>query len=269
MNPSSRRDETSELQITMSNLIAITGKGGTGKTTLSGLIIRALIEQGKKPVLAVDADPNTCLDATLGVKVEKSVGTVREEALKSANKSMAGGISKQQLLELKISECLVEGDDFDLISMGRCEGPGCYCYANNVLKDVIGRLSAAYPYLVLDNEAGLENLSRRIVQKVDLMVMVADPSKRGIETILRLHKLAGEMQLAYGKLAIIINRLRTNSLPESAAGLKQQTGADTIIGIADNEEIADMAEQGKSIWDIRETNSAARKIAQFLAGMNL
>ena len=155
----------------MSYLIAVTGKGGVGKTTVSSLIIKQMVAAGKKPVLAIDADPNSCLYAALGVKVEKTVGRVREEAKIEASKGMGAGISKQDMLQMKISESLVESVGFDLIAMGRPEGAGCYCYANNVLKSVIGKLSGQYPYVVLDNEAGLENLSRRIVQKVNLLVI--------------------------------------------------------------------------------------------------
>ena len=118
----------------MSYHIAITGKGGVGKTTIAGLVITSLINRNCKPVLAVDADPNTCLDSVLGVSVESTIGSVREEARQIAGKGTPTGISKHHLLELKISESLLEADNFDLIAMGRPEGPGCYCYANNVLK---------------------------------------------------------------------------------------------------------------------------------------
>ena len=117
----------------MSFFIAVTGKGGVGKTTISGLIVKQLIANGYRPVLAIDADPNSCLDAALGVKITKTIGSAREEAREEASKGLAAGISKQQLLEMKIEESLVEAKDFDMISMGRPEGEGCYCYANNVL----------------------------------------------------------------------------------------------------------------------------------------
>ena len=119
----------------MSYFIAITGKGGTGKTTIAALLIKQLIASKCSPVLAVDADPNTCLDSALGVTVKQTLGRAREETRDLVSKGIASGISKQQLLETKITECLVETDDFDIIAMGRPEGPGCYCYANNVLKE--------------------------------------------------------------------------------------------------------------------------------------
>ncbi|NOY74258.1 MAG: AAA family ATPase [Kiritimatiellaeota bacterium] len=248
----------------MSHIIAITGKGGVGKTTLSALIVTRLIATGHTPVLAVDADPNSCLDASLGVKAEHTIGGVREEAREIAGKGMAAGISKQELLEFKIGESLVEADDFDLIAMGRPEGPGCYCYANSVLKQAIGTIADSYPYVVIDNEAGLENLSRRIVKKVDLMIMVADPSMRGIETLERLHELTNEMDIEYGKLALIVNRMRKKELPRTVVELGKRIEADHLIGLPDDEEIADFAEKGKNLMLISEKNTVAIKIDELL-----
>jgi CO dehydrogenase maturation factor len=244
--------------------LAISGKGGVGKTTVAGLVVTRLIAQGAKPVLAVDADPNTCLDAVLGVKAASTIGRVREETKEVAAKGLAGGISKQQLLEIKIAESLVEADNFDLIAMGRPEGPGCYCYANNVLKQALGEIAANYPYVVLDNEAGLENLSRRIVTRVDVLAIVTDPSARGLDTVWRLYELAKEMDVRYGKLAIIVNRLRRGQLPAGAAELKSRTGADFVIGLDDDEEIAAIAEDGKNIQSLSAGNPVAAKIDEFV-----
>jgi CO dehydrogenase maturation factor len=253
----------------MSYLIAVSGKGGVGKTTVAGLIVASLIRRQCCPVLAVDADPNTCLDAVLGVKAEKTIGLVRENAKQEAAKGMSTGVSKQQLLEMKIAESLVEADNFDLIAMGRSEGPGCYCYANNVLKSAIGQISAEYPYVVLDNEAGLENLSRRIVQNVDVLVMVADPSRRGLETLSRLHCLTKEMEIKYGKLAIVVNRLRNGQLPDYAVEIKKETGADFIIGIGENDELADYAENGRNLLELPAENAVARQIYEFIGELDM
>ena len=248
----------------MSFKIAITGKGGVGKTTIAGLITLGLIARGNKPVLAVDADPNTCLDAALGVKVEKSVGSVREDAREAAGKGMSSGISKQQLIELKIAESLLEAEDFDLIAMGRSEGPGCYCYANNVLKTVLAEISNQYPYVVLDNEAGLENLSRRIVQNVDVLVMVTDPSRKGLETVNRLHVLANEMGIKYNRLAVFINRMRSEILPNRASEISKQVGADLLIGLPDDSELAIVAENGESLKSLSDENIVVIKLDGFI-----
>lgn len=253
----------------MSYLIAVTGKGGVGKTTICALIIQSLIRNGKRPVLAIDADPNTCLDEALGVKVEKTIGAVREDAKEIAAKGIAAGISKQQLLEMKIAESLVEAQDFDLVAMGRSEGPGCYCYANNVLKSTINQIADQYPYVVLDNEAGLENLSRRIVQKVNLMVMVTDASVRGIKTVERLHSVTAEMNIKFDKLAVIVNRLRGDNLPETANQLQEKLGADFVFALNDSEEIDIFAQEAKSLTLLSENNQAVKKIDGFLGKVGI
>ncbi|MFZ1977267.1 MAG: AAA family ATPase, partial [Bacteroidota bacterium] len=234
----------------MSYIIAITGKGGTGKTTIAALLIKQLIEHGCNPVLAVDADPNTCLDLALGVSVKRTLGRAREETRELASKGLAAGVSKQHLLETKISECMVESNDFDLIAMGRPEGPGCYCYANNVLKDVLSQISSQYPFVVLDNEAGLENLSRRIIQKVDLLIFVADPSYQGLITVQRLYELAQEMNIRYEKLAIIINRLSGELQPIQRNELRNSTEADWVIDLPENLELAELGRNGRGIWPV-------------------
>ena len=253
----------------MSYVIGVSGKGGVGKTTLSALIVRRLISRGKCPVLAVDADPNTCLDSNLGVHAVNTIGRVREDARKEASKGLGVGISKQQMLEMKISESLVEAKDFDLIAMGRSEGPGCYCFANNVLKNAIKMIADEYPYMVVDNEAGMENLSRRIVTKVNLLVMVADPSKRGLDTLKRLHQVTTEMEIKYDQLALIVNRMRRDELPGYALELKAQTGADLLIGIPDDEELAGLGENGCNLADLPDANIANRRVDELLAGAGL
>jgi len=250
----------------MSKIIAITGKGGVGKTTIASLIITRLIVNNCRPILAVDADPNTCLDIALGINVGKTVGRIREEAKEIAGKGLASGISKQQLLELKIAESLVEGDDFDYIAMGRPEGPGCYCYANNVLKDVLGEITSHYPYVVLDNEAGLENLSRRIVQKVDLLIFVGDPSRRGLDTIVRLYELTRDMDIKYNRSAIIVNRQQWIELNDDAKRLQDVTQSDFLFGLQENDEIRMVSEKGKSMFEVSEKNEIIQTIDGFIKG---
>jgi CO dehydrogenase maturation factor len=245
--------------------VAIAGKGGVGKTTVAGLIVTRLIARGCSPVLAVDADPNTCLDEVLGVKAEKCIGGVREEARAIAGKGLAAGVSKQELLEMKIAESLVEADSFDLIAMGRPEGPGCYCYANNVLKAALQEIAASYPYVVIDNEAGLENLSRRLVQQVDLLLLAGDPSKRGLDTIRRLTDLAREMDVKYERLGVVVNRLRNGGLSAEAKALGQAIGADYVFGLPDDDALAEVAEQGGSLLEVPTDNPVVRGIDEMLA----
>jgi CO dehydrogenase maturation factor len=231
----------------MSFLIAITGKGGVGKTTIAGLLVLRLINQGYSPVLAVDADPNTSLDLALGVKAEKTIGSVREETRQMTSQMGSSNISKPELMEMKISESLVEAKHFDLLAMGRPEGPGCYCYANAVLKSVLKEISSQYPYIVLDNEAGLENLSRRIIQKVDLLIIASDPSHQGLKTVERLYALCQEMGIQYDRLAIIINRLQNQKPSSSFNEIKSKMNADFIIGLPFENQLNTISEQGDSL----------------------
>lgn len=248
----------------MSRLIAITGKGGVGKTTVAALLVMRLLQRGCRPVLAVDADPNTCLDAALGMKVIKSVGAIREDARKFAQEESLRGMDKQRFLKLRIAESLVESDDFDLIAMGRSEGPGCYCYANTVLKAVLNEMVNQYPYVILDNEAGLENLSRRIINKVNLLIMVTDATARGFETVKRLHKLSGEMEIAYDRLAIIVNRLRRKELPAGAEELKIATDADIIVGLPEDEEILTLSEYSGNLKNISAGNKVLNELDRII-----
>jgi len=248
----------------MSKLIAITGKGGVGKTTVSALLIKNLLDAGKTPVLAIDADPNSCLDAALGVEVTSTVGRAREEVRGAASSGAVTGISKNEMLQMKIEQGLVESEGFDLIAMGRPEGAGCYCYANNVLKDVIAEISSNYPYVILDNEAGLENLSRRIVQKVDLLVLVSDGSNAGLNTLLRLYELAHEMELRYDRLALVVNRLHSGGLPPRMGEIQETTRADMVIGLPEDPEITGFAEENKSYLHISAENPLYKKLGDLI-----
>jgi len=248
----------------MGYTIAITGKGGTGKTTIAGLVVTGLVAKGRTPVLAVDADPTSCLDGVLGVSARSTVGSAREEARDRSSSGALAGMARSEWLDLRIAESLVEADGFDLIAMGRPEGPGCYCYANNVLRDVLARLAANYPYTVIDNEAGLENLSRRIVQSVDLLVLTGDPSKRGLETVRRLYGLAAEMKITYKKLAIMINRLRNDSTPPDPGGLRTDVPADYVLTLPDDPELAGLAERGGPMGELSRKNPVAAAVDAFI-----
>ncbi|MCL2095788.1 MAG: AAA family ATPase [Oscillospiraceae bacterium] len=249
----------------MSYIMAVTGKGGVGKTTFGSLVIKNLIDLNKTPVLALDADPNSCLDSALGVKIINTVGRARED-IKTKQENASPNISTKELLQIKLNESLIESNGFDLIAMGRPEGEGCYCYANNILKSVIGELSGQYPYVVLDNEAGLENLSRRIVQKVDVLTLVSDGSNAGLETLKRLYELALEMKIKYNKLALIINRARGESmtLKIKIEEVESFTKADFVITLPDDTEIAEFAESGRSLLELPVNNPVNIKINQFI-----
>jgi len=198
----------------MAFVIALAGKGGTGKTTIAALTIRYLIEERHKPVLAVDADSNSCLNEALGVPVHATVGQLREESLAvvRGGAERPGGMSMEQLFDYQIQQAIIEAKGFDLLIMGRPEGPGCYCAANNIVRKYTDKLSEKYPYVVIDNEAGMEHLSRRTTHKVNLMLVISDPTQRGIHTAQRINSLIDELSLEIDRRVLIINRTSDNPL---------------------------------------------------------
>ena len=193
----------------MSYLIALAGKGGTGKTSIAALTVRYLTENRKGPVLAVDADSNSCLNEALGIAVHTTIGRLREESLQAVRSGgeRPGGMSMEQLFDYQVQQSVIETKGVDLLVMGRPEGPGCYCAANNIIRKYTDKLAETYPYIVIDNEAGMEHLSRRTTHKVDILLMVSDPTVKGLQTARRINELVDELQLEIEKRILIINRV--------------------------------------------------------------
>lgn len=193
----------------MSYLIALAGKGGTGKTSIAALTIRYLTEKRRGPVLAVDADSNSCLNEALGIHVHTTVGRLREESLQAVRSGAdrPGGMSMEQLFDYQVQQSVIESRGVDLLVMGRPEGPGCYCAANNIIRKYTDKLAETYPYVVIDNEAGMEHLSRRTTHSVDLLLIVSDPTLKGVQTAKRINELVDELRLDIGKRVLIINRV--------------------------------------------------------------
>ena len=187
----------------MSLTIAMAGKGGTGKTTIAGLLIRFLLERGMKPILAVDADANANLNEVLGLKVEATLGEARE----GIKDQVPTGMTRDIYMEYKVEEALVESEGYDLIVMGRPEGAGCYCHANTLLSQYMERLCGNYQVVVMDNEAGMEHISRLVARSADILLIVSDPTQRGIMAAKRIHDLARELKLDIKKDYLIINRV--------------------------------------------------------------
>jgi CO dehydrogenase maturation factor len=216
-------------------IIAMTGKGGVGKTSLSAMIINWLVQRGETPILAVDADSNANLNEALGVSMNATVGGIREDARAKAQETMKG-ISKQEFLELRVQEALIERPGYDLIVMGRPEGRGCYCFANNVLREVLDRLAHNYRHVVIDSEAGLEHISRRTLLSVDQLILVSDCSIRGVRTTSRISALADEVQLDVKKRGLIINRAPHGILLPNVQREAESTGLPllAVIPLDDN-----------------------------------
>jgi CO dehydrogenase maturation factor len=206
--------------------IAVAGKGGTGKTSLCGLTIRYLKERKRGAILAVDADANANLNDVLGVKVHATVGKLRETSLE-AIKSTAprpGGMSMEQLFDYQIQQALIEATGFDLLVMGRPEGSGCYCAANNIIRKYMDKLADTYPFTVMDNEAGLEHLSRRTTQDTDLLLIISDSSVRGIMTAGRIGELVKELNLNVKRSVLIVNRVQDREPDDTLQKVIDQQG---------------------------------------------
>lgn len=182
--------------------VALGGKGGTGKTTIAGLLIRYMIEKGMKPVLAIDADPNANLNDVLGVPLEETLSEARE-AMKT---SVPRGMTKDIYMEMKLEQSLVEGNGFDLVAMGLPEGPGCYCAANNLLSGLMDRLMKNYRYVVVDNEAGMEHFSRLNQKDMDLLLLVSDPSRRGLQAACRIAELVKHLTIRVTEMVLVVNQ---------------------------------------------------------------
>ena len=201
----------------MAKTIAVAGKGGVGKTTLTGLMIQYLISKGKTPVLAVDADANSNLNEVLGIDVEMTLGQIREIAERSGDggeSQIPAGMTKAGYMEMMFQRCIAEEDDYDLLVMGRTQGKGCYCFVNGLLQTQVARLSPHYPYVVVDNEAGLEHISRGILPSVDALLLVSDPSRRGVQAAGRIAALADEVGLKPKVKGLIINRAPGGKISE-------------------------------------------------------
>ena len=194
----------------MSFTIAVSGKGGTGKTTLAGMILRFLLDQRKGPILAVDADSNANLHEVLGVEVRSTIGEARE----LMKKDVPTGMTKDIWFEYKVQESLVESKGFDLIVMGRPEGPGCYCAANTLARKCIDLLTGNYRYIIIDNEAGMEHFSRLTTRDVDLLFVVSDPTRRGILTAARIRDLIHQLDLRILRDVLVINRVQGEPDPD-------------------------------------------------------
>jgi len=189
-------------------IIAVSGKGGTGKTLVSSLLIKSLIGENRD-ILAIDADPDSNLPEALGIEAKRTVGDVREELKKDTREgNIPTDANKWDILDYKIMESIIETPEFDLLVMGRPEGSGCYCAVNNILRKLIETLSKNYDYIVIDTEAGLEHLSRRTTQNVDVMLVVTDPSKRGILTAKRIDELSSELDISFKEIYLILNRIK-------------------------------------------------------------
>ncbi len=254
----------------MAYVVGFSGKGGTGKTSLAALTVRYLTEKRKGPVLAVDADSNSCLNEALGVDVHATIGHLREESLASVRSGgeRPGGMSMDQLFDYQVQQSIIESEGFDLMVMGRPEGPGCYCAANNIIRKYTDKLSETYPYVVIDNEAGMEHLSRRTTHKVNLLLIVSDPTAKGIKTAARINGLVDELNLEVDERALIINRVAG---PESEDIRKAAVSAGLEVAglVPQDQMIFDFDLKGKPVVGLPEESGALKAFFGILDGFRI
>ncbi len=232
--------------------IAMAGKGGTGKTTVSGMLIKYLIGRGKSPVLAVDADANANLNEILGLEVTDTLGNAREEMKKG---TVPNGMTKDVFISMRLEQAVIEQKGFDLVVMGQPEGAGCYCAANTLLTGFLERLSGNYPYMVMDNEAGMEHLSRLTTKNVDVLLIVTDTSRRGLQAGLRIHKLAQDLNLGVEKAYIVINQVKSDPSGE-VAKMISDGGLELAGVIPEDEQVYRFDLEGRPTIDLEDGNPA-------------
>jgi len=255
----------------MVKTIAIAGKGGTGKTTVAALLIKLLSQKGV--VLAVDADPSTNLNQALGLSLNdsKTVGRIREKMAEDVSKGrFSPTIAKQEYLFGKIMESLVESKGFDLLAMGRPEGPGCYCASNEFLRVSLDKLvkDYKYNYIVMDCEAGMEHISRQTTRDVDVLLIMSDPTIRGITTAARMKDLIGELRSKIGKVGLIVNRVKGGLSPELKKAI-DESGLQVIALIPEDPNMAGLEMKGRPITELPQESPLQLKVKEMIEGLGL
>lgn len=227
--------------------IAVSGKGGTGKTMLSSLLVGYFSKFGS--VFAIDADPDSNLPDALGVDVKKDVGLVREEILDIRADKTPPSMTKKDLFEMELLQIIEEGSKFDLLAMGRSEGAGCYCTINHILRDVIDTKAMNYDTVIIDCEAGLEHLSRRTTRGTDIMVVVTDATKKGILTARRVKELSKEVDIEFDRIVVVANKVTPETRPIMEK-LGKENDLDVIGYIPFDPNISQFDALGKSILEL-------------------
>ena len=247
----------------MAEVIALAGKGGTGKTTIAGLVIRSLLVGVQTPGLAVDADPNACLNVALGLFPGRTVSDVlhASRGLRDVSETMP----KQTYLEYELEACLAEGRGVDLLEMGRPEGPACYCSANNLLRIYMDRLMGSYRVVVTDNEAGMEHLSRRTTREVDQLLIVSDASQVGIRAATRIRDLVAELRLPVRRTALVINRAA--ALPPPVAEAIEVAGLDCVGLVPEDPLVPEFELDSRPLLELPDDAPAVRAAQAVLDGI--
>ncbi len=256
----------------MSHVIAVAGKGGVGKTTLCGLLIQHLARSGKGPILAVDADANSNLNEVLGVPVELTLGEIREEieqAETATESPIPPGVSKADYTEFKFNSALIEEDDFDLLVMGRTQGKGCYCYVNGLLTAQLAKRQNSYPYMVVDNEAGMEHISRGILPSMETAILVSDCSRRGVQAVGRIARLIDECGMKPEQTGLIINRAPGGKINEGTREEIEKQGL-TLLGVVpQDEQVYQFDCDGIPMTQLPDTSPVRKALDEIIGKLNL
>jgi CO dehydrogenase maturation factor len=258
----------------MTTTIALAGKGGVGKTTISGMVIKYLIQNQPGAVLAIDADPSSNLNMVLGLDLEWTVGEIREGMLSKVKESlnqggaamgtMPGGISKRDYLNYEIQSALSEGDRFDLIAMGLPEGPGCYCAVNHNLREVIDSISKNYRYAVIDNEAGMEHLSRRTTRDVQHLLIVSDPTQRGLVAAERIAKMRHDLNIDIGNAYLIVNRVN-GEVPAPVLEKVKEIDAQYLGAVPADNALVEFEFEGKPLVELGDQSPVYQAVEKMMA----
>ena len=250
--------------------IAVAGKGGVGKTTTCGMLIDYLCKKRRGPVLVVDADANSNLNEVLGVEVETSLGQIREEMAQAELKgTIPAGMTKADYAEIKFSSALIEEDDYDMLVMGRTQGKGCYCYVNGVLKTQVDKYARNYKYIVMDNEAGLEHVARGTLPHVDLMLLVSDCSRRGVQAAARVAEIVEEMNLKPGNMGLIVNRAPGGVLDDGVKAEIEKHGLKLLGVLPQDESVYRCDCDGEPSAKLPASNPVKTALKGIMAGVGL
>lgn len=254
----------------MAYVIGFAGKGGTGKTTIAALTVRYLMERKNKAVMAVDADSNSCLNEALGVQIHATIGKLREESLDQirSGTERPGGMSMEQLFDFQVQQSIIEAEGFDLMVMGRPEGPGCYCAANNIIRKYTDILSEKYNYVVIDNEAGMEHLSRRTTHAVDLLLVISDPTQKGLKTAKRIDGLVDELKLDVKKRKVIVNRVAGENFEKLKDSIND-IQLEEVLNVPEDENIFQLDLEGRPVFDLPPDSIAVKTVFEILDSCNI
>jgi len=234
--------------------IALAGKGGTGKTTVAGMLVKYLVDRGKSPILAVDADSNANLNEVLGLEVADTLGNAREEMKKGI---VPGGMTKDVFMSMKLEQAVVEDEGYDLIVMGQPEGSGCYCAANTLLTGFLERLTGNYPYVVMDNEAGMEHISRLTTSNVDVLLIISDTSRRGLQAALRIDKLSKDLNIGVGKSYLIMNQTK-EALSDTVVDMIEKDDLELAGTIPEDTGVYEFDLEGRPTVELPDDNRAIK-----------